>query len=187
MRSFVAKYGHWIALGCLVLAIIFLALPNQFIHFNDTYEYSGLEFIFHASYVNGENVMETDMWTSDARASAAGIIAFILVVLGILACIVAEKSKVTALVFGIGILIASILFFAMQGWSIVIGYMKPVGSEPAGVIRWVAYVDAVLFLIAGSIMIGEGAISLREEKAAAFTGKGYSYLNEPGRKEKEKR
>lgn len=178
MKKSMMRYGHWIALGCLVLVLILLGLPGQFLSLGSSDKLSGYEFIFHARYGGGKNVIDQLLLASNTRASAAGIIGFFLILFAMPACIIAIKNKMPALIFGSGVLLAAIFFFAMQGISTAIGYPRPDGSgvNDAGHILWVAYVNGVLLLLAGGLLVTEGVFALTEEKAKILTGKSYSYL-----------
>ena len=108
------------ALATIVLTLVFLALPGQFVSLIPDASVSkgamgGYQFIFGGS-IEARN-MQAHAVDGAALVSAHGIAFLVLLVIAVVCYVFSKKSSALLLLAGIVMLVATILLFAVKGWD----------------------------------------------------------------------
>jgi hypothetical protein len=158
-----------VGIALIVLVFGLLVIP-QFMYFKG-YTYNGYEAIFVATGNPMKDYIKKN--ADEAHASAALIIALILMVFSGVSLLFQKKSSLLALFGGLFLAIAGLLFLLTPLWFLVI-----FNSGRAVSAKWLAYVVGGLMLAYGAFLTFLAIMRLRDEKNTLSSPKShqYSYL-----------
>jgi hypothetical protein len=162
--NLIKKYGPYIAIGLLGLALGFLFLPYVRGGESNRYYAIGYEAIFNIK----ESRLPSNV-TSGSGPSAMLIIAFVLVVLSLVALPFFKKDPTIAFMAGIATSLAGLIFFF--GQLIMVLALNGIIAGTFGL-----YLVATLVSCAGVISLLAGIQYLRDHKQNEANNR-YSYIN----------
>ena len=163
MKETLKKYIPYCGICAAVLAIGLVFVPG-FAHYGNNAEmYSGFQAIFYIPQYLQDN-------TTNGRASVAGIIALILLVLAIPSYVFHKKSSALLLLGGILNTVAGILFLLMDFWFKIIYRGQAVNID------FMTYLIGAMVLIVGGLTIYTAILLLLEEKKNPVKSNKYSYI-----------
>ena len=153
----------------LALVVVGLLFIPQFVRLGSA-NYNGYQMIF--AYVTGGFNTIRKQYT-EARASAALIIALVLMLFSMVSLAFQQKSSLLSLFGGLFLGIAGILFLLTPVWMLIIYN----AGRPLEV-KWLPYVVGGVMLAYGAFLTYLAIMRLREEKNALSAPKShqYSYL-----------
>ena len=165
------------ALATIVLTLVFLALPGQFVSLIPNASVSkgamgGYEFIFGGS-VEARN-MQAHGSDGASLVSASGISFLVLLVIAVVCYVFSKKSSALLLLAGIVMLVATILLFCVKAW-LDKSYTRYVDSSVG---LWVPYLSASLLALSTCATFYVAITSLIKEARQPYSPKKetYSYL-----------
>ena len=164
------------ALATIVLTLVFLALPGQFVSLIPDASVSkgamgGYQFIFGGS-IEARN-MQAHAVDGAALVSAHGIAFLVLLVIAVVCYVFSKKSSALLLLAGIVMLVATILLFAVKGWVNDL-YDRYTGSSVG---LWVPYLSASLLALATCATFYVAITTLIKEARQPNTPKKQTYSN----------
>ncbi len=162
--SLLKKYGPYVSIGLIVMALGFLFLPYVRTGFNNEYFAIGYTAIFN---IKDSGIPSTV--TSKGGPSVLLIIAFVLMIIAGGGLLFYRKDIVIALVAGITISASGLIFFLGQ----LIIFINLRGAAISGTFG--LYLVASLVSISGIVSLLAGLAYLKDNRQIS-AGKSYSYI-----------
>lgn len=160
-----------VGITAIVVSLLLCLLPGQFVDLKTPYNPSynkmnGYQFFFNTVIRDGETVHP--FINHEAIALPAGIAIFVLALLAIAALVFNKKSSILPLLAGMMLVAIAVLFIAMEAsvqniynikWTN--GYQ---GKEQIiSTVKWVAYLNGAITLLAGAYVIYKGVLAMKDE------------------------
>ena len=162
--NLIKKYGPYISMGLIVLALGFLFLPYLRTGYNNTYYAIGYEAIF--------NIKESSIPSTVSNKGGPSvmlILAFVLMVVSLGSLPFHRKDPVISFLAGIALSISGVIFFLGQ----VVMFINLRGSAISGTFG--LYLVATLVTLAAAISLFVGITNLRAVNQKNIDNR-YSYI-----------